>query len=231
MMQTPVRIGLPAELTREERIAQLRERMARLEGAPREAAGVEESAGKIESLPPELREVLPSGGLRRGDIALCTPTPLLVAEVVATVSAAGGMVAVVGWPELAYAQVSESGGALGNVVAVPNPGLVPLDTVAVLAGGMDLVVYRGVEDLTPNQARPLWAKVRKGRAAVLAAGSRIPRAHTSICAKVVGFEGISAGTGRICSVSIDLRCESKIGTRSATMVVGARQNPRRLRAV
>lgn len=182
----------------------------------------------ILSLGDAFRTVLPGGGVPRRAVTHLSDTPALVVDMADSVTAEGGFVGVVGWPELSYAGIS----VLERVIAVPDPGIDPLSVAGVLVEGLDLVVLHTPQplNLSPVRARPLLARVRAGRAALLTVNARVPSPALSITGTVTGFHGIGRGTGRISGM--DIRVESA-GRRAASTVITLGHAARRtgLRAV
>lgn len=172
--------------------------------------------------------ILPHGGLPRRAVTHLSDTPALVVEMLDSVTAAEGFAGVVGWPELSYAGV----GALERVIAVPDPGIDPLSVAGVLVEGLDLVVLHTPQPLnvSPVRARPLLARVRKGRAALLMVNARVPSPALSITGQVTGFHGIGRGVGTI--AGMDMRVEAA-GHHTSSTVITLGRNARRagLRAV
>lgn len=188
-----------------------------------------------------LLQVLPNNGLPRQAVTHCSDTPALIVELIDQVTAAGGHVGVVGWPELSYAAISKEG--LERIIAVPDPGIEDIAVAGVLAEGLDLVVLRTRTqlELTPVRARPLLARLRKGNAALLSVNTTVPSPALTITGHIEGFRGIGEGVGRIQSIDLRVRAESK-GARpaSATVTLGQKrpkqpkqqeQQPTHLRAV
>lgn len=215
-------------LSRDERISALRARMNALE-VPQPEFPQEDT--EVIAVGDELGRVLPGGGLSRRNHTRLSDCPALVVELIAHCTARGGHVAVVGWPELSYAGVIESGGRLGNVIAVPDPGPEPLNISAVLVEGLDLVIHRFVSrvEITPTRARPLLAKLRSGTAALVMVGAEITAPAALIDARVITYRGLGAGTGRINGVDIDIRVSAK-GRAAARTRLTLGERPR-LRAV
>lgn len=136
--------------------------------------------------------------------------PLLVVELLSHVTARGGYAAVIGWEDFAYAGVIDSGGVCDNIIVIPDPGTEPLNIVAVLCEGLDLVVYRGpVFSLSPARARPLLGKLRQGTAALMMVGTRVPSPAVTVEADITDYLGIGAGHGRIRGVEMNLRVAAR----------------------
>ena len=126
----------------------LRTRMRAMECGPEEEL--------VDTLP-GLARLLPAGGLARRQVVHCASCPALVVELICHLTARGGYVGVVGWPDLLLAQVAEEG-AIERVVTVPDPGLESWMVTGVLAEGLDLVVHHGPPgEVSPTKARPVLA--------------------------------------------------------------------------
>lgn len=212
---------------RAERVASLRNKIAGLESAanltpvqqkPRLLSNDSVSEGNESSVDPyrvvelsgQLAGVIPIGGLPKNSVSHCSDCPALVSELIAQISAQGKTVAIVNWSDLSLAQVAESGD-LSKIITVPNPGGEWITVLGVLAEGVDVLIYRSprTHTLSPTQARPLLAKIRKGRAAVLTVGAQVPSPALTINAQVTGFSGIGCGTGRIRNTEIAVSSYSK----------------------
>lgn len=210
MSGTSVRESVEVDLTalsREDRIATLRARMDRVGATP---DFTPEPALTL-ALPGPLGMALAGGGLAKQAVTQLSDTPALAVELLAHTTAHGGYAAVVGWPELLLAGVADAGGELSRLIAVPEPGLESLNTAAVLCEGMDLVLYRHEVplEITPARARPLLAKLRNGRAALLLVNARVTVAVASIDAHVTNYHGIGRGAGRIRGLELDVRVTQK----------------------
>lgn len=212
---------------RAERVASLRNKIAGLESAanltpvqqkPRLLSNDSVSEGNESSVDPyrvvelsgQLAGAIPTGGLPKNSVSHCSDCPALVSEFIAQISVQGKTIAIVNWSDLSLAQVAESGD-LSKIIAVPNPGREWMTVLGVLAEGVDVLIYRSprTHTLSPTQARPLLAKVRKGRAAVLTVGAQVPSPALTINAQVTGFSGIGCGTGRIRNAEIAVSSYSK----------------------
>lgn len=225
---------------RSERIHALRSRMSAM-GAP--VPQLQEDHGSQPELPPTqevilpapvaLSRFLPAEGFPRRAVTLFPDQPLLVVELLAHVTARGGYAAMVGWREFAYAGVVESGGVCENIIVIPDPGPQPLNVVAVLCEGLDLVVYHGMgATLSPTQARPLLGKLRRGTAVLIMVGTGVPSPAVTVDARITDYLGIGSGQGRIrgvqMQISITARGHAPVG---GTVVLGERGHHTGLRVV
>lgn len=210
-------------LSQAERISVLRSRMSALAGP----APTTDPA--VIAVPAPLSPLLPGGGLARRSVTQISDCPALIVELIAHCTAGGGHVAVVGWPELSFAGVVDSGGELARIITVPDPGPEPLGVTAVLVEGMDLVIHHGQGELSPARARPLLGKLRGGGAALLLVGTRVPAPVAVIDARVSTYRGAGAGTGRISGVDIAVTVRGAGGPAAGT-TFSLGQRPR-LRAV
>src|SRR5699024_9546271 len=195
-------------LSRSERVAALRTRMAAL--GSEQNSEVEEVANEgIIGVPSGLSSVLPGGGILRRQVMSLSDSLALVVEIISHASSAGGYVVVVGWPALLSAQVVEYVD-LSRVVTIPDPGADPWTITGVLVEGMDVVSHHGAPmELSPARARPLLARLRAGQAALVTIDARLPGTSLHMDANVVGYHGIGRGTGRIRGVDIAVRTEAK----------------------
>lgn len=218
--QTSVRLEKAvAGLSKSDRVAMLRTRMRAMERGPEEEL--------VDTLP-GLARLLPAGGLARRQVVHCANCPALIVELICHLTARGGHVGVVGWPDLLLAQVADKGD-IERVVTVPDPGLESWMVTGVLAEGLDLVIHHGPPgEVSPTKARPVLAKVRGGRAAVLTVGTRLPGTAVGIGARVSAYRGVGKGSGRIRGVDMDVEVTSKQATSRGMLTVGER---RRLEAV
>ncbi|ALZ99402.1 hypothetical protein [Corynebacterium glutamicum] len=219
-----------SELSRAERIDALRSRMSTMGAAvPNLSASAVEIAVDKEDIlaaPSAFSQLLPRGGLPRRAVTHVSDQPLLVVEFLAHITAQGGHAAVIGWKDLAYAGVIDSGGVCENIIAIPNPGMEPLNVAAVLCEGLDVVVYKGPEiSLSPTRARPLLGKLRQGTAALVMVGTKVSSPALTVDAEITDYVGIGAGSGRIRGVEMQVRAVSKThGVRSGKVMISRPQD-------
>jgi hypothetical protein len=179
--------------------------------------GSEHAPGEVGSerlLPvlPELRSLLPGGGLRRGATigvtthtvpdrqtreALPVPgaTSLLLA-LLAEASRAGSWCAVVGLPTLGVAAAAELGVGLERLALVPHPGLDWPTVVAALLDGFDIVVVAAPGGISSSIASRLAARARQ-RGGVLMPYGPWPAVDLALEATDPVWHGVEAGRGRL----------------------------------
>jgi hypothetical protein len=176
--------------------------LARLPGGVRRASDLASAAatgGVDQLLPvaPELRTVLPAGGLRRGSTVAVTPgTSSLVLALLAGASASGAWSAVVGMPGLGILAAAQAGVALERLGLVPYPGPEWPSVVAALLDGVDVVVVATPGTVTGRVASRLSARARQ-RGTVLMPYGRWEGADLTLTAERGVWEGLGAGRGRL----------------------------------
>lgn len=137
------------------------------------------------------------GGLLKGAVSSIDAAGAVVAGILAEVTAAGGHVALVGLPDFAPLSIVEHGGDLSRVLDVPEPGESPLEVVALLADGVDVVVVKLDRTPPPSAARPVMARLRGSGCALLYVGEGWPGSKVSVASRVTAIHGLGAGHGRI----------------------------------
>jgi hypothetical protein len=178
----------------------------------------EAGAGGDRVLPvlPELRHLLPGGGLRRGSTVAVTPgaTSVLLA-LLAAASGAGSWCAVVGLPTLSPAAAAELGIALDRLALVPHPGPEWPSVVAALLDGVDIVVAAPPGPVVAGVSGRLAARARQ-RGSVLVPYARWSGADVVLESPGGSWHGLGQGRGRL------MRREMTISARGR----GAASRPR-----
>lgn len=202
-----------AGLSRQEHLDQLRRRIAavpvRGESVAvrvpiREDVGAFDGAG-ILPVPTPLAALLPRGGLVRGSVVSVSGAASLLLGLVASVTASGGHVAVIGQPRLGLLAAAEMGAQLERLALIPYPGPDPVEIAAVLLDGMDLVVLGlGGESVSPSRARAVVARARSKGSTLVVTGGRWDGAELRLDAQVRGYAGLgpNKGCGRLRSLSL-----------------------------
>lgn len=202
-------------LDRAEQLKQLRRQIEAVSGkvGPRWAA--EDPSGRVipapESLlpvPDSLAGLLPDG-LPRGVVAVLSGARSLTVGLTASVSAAGGQVAVVGLPDFGLLAAAEMGADLSRFAMIPDPGTDPVEVAAVLADGMDLVVLGLAGRSVPHtRARAVVARARQRGCTLLVTHGDWQGASLRMHARVSGYEiagGCVRHGGRIGKVRVSVR--------------------------
>lgn len=178
-----------------------------LSGLVRPASEHAEEAGSAVArmLPvlPELRRLLPGGGLRRGStIAIrngfasgCGGTSILFA-LLAAASAAGSWCAVIGLPDLGAVAAAEAGVALERLALVPEPGPEWSSVVAALLDGFDVVATAPPGPVAASVATRLAARARQ-RGGVLVPFGQWSGADVVLEPVTTSWYGLGQGHGRL----------------------------------
>jgi NADPH:quinone reductase-like Zn-dependent oxidoreductase len=161
---------------------------------PTVASGVD----RLLPVAPELRTLLPTGGLRRGStVAVTAGTSSLVLALLAGASASGAWSAVVGMPGLGAVAAAQAGVALERLALIPYPGPEWAAVVAVLLDGVDLVVAAPPAPVATRLAGRLAARARQRGSVLVAYGGPWEGADLTLTAERGVWEGLSAGRGRL----------------------------------
>jgi hypothetical protein len=161
---------------------------------------------------PELRTLLPAGGLRRGStVAVGRPAPLGTAStdrlapfgattvllaLLAAASAAGSWCAVVGLPALGLAAAAELGVALDRLALVPEPGPDWPAVVGALLDGIDVVAVAPPGPVSAALGSRLAARARQ-RGSVLVPYGQWSGADIVLQTPGGGWRGLGEGWGRL----------------------------------
>ncbi|AGP31490.1 hypothetical protein [Corynebacterium terpenotabidum] len=159
-------------------------------------------------VPAWLGRHLTRGGLPRGAVTEVTACPTALVDLLATVTAAGGCAAVVDYPQLSLAAVAATGGDLDRTVLIPDATPHTGAVLGTLVEGLDLVIYRVVTPVTPTAARPVEARLRRSRCALVVCGGW-PGARLHLDWQVEGVTGLGRGSGRIRGVTLTGRAHGQ----------------------
>ncbi|MBB3039678.1 hypothetical protein [Hoyosella altamirensis] len=210
-----------ATLSRHEQIEQLRSRIAAVPGrvgsvVPVDSPGPgdvsEERSAEAEKLPVPgpFEAVLPGRRLAKGSILGITGSRFVLLGLIASVTAAGGHVAVVGMPELSLLAVAEMGGELRRIAVIPDPGPDPVEVAAVLLDGVDLVVLgMGGTHVSYTRARALTARARSKKAVLVAVDGQWPQPEIVLESHVRAYRGLGRGHGRIRGLSLTMQARGR----------------------
>ena len=175
---------------------------------------------------PQLRELLPSRGLRRGStigaVGSAGATSLVIA-LLAEASRSGSWCAVVGMPTFGAAAAAEAGIALDRLALVPHPGPDWTTIVAALLDGVDIVVAAPPGPVAPAIANRLSARARQ-RGSVFVTYGQMPGADVVLDSRSSNWHGLDSGAGRLLQreLTIEVRGRgSAARKRSATVLMPA----------
>ncbi|WP_240945289.1 hypothetical protein [Rhodococcus sp. HNM0569] len=202
-------------MSRRERLAQLRRQIAAVPARGGETTTTHAGAGvPVLPVPEPLAALLPHGGLVRGSVVSVSGATSLLLGLVASITASGGHVAVVGRPQLGLLAAVEMGTRLDRLALVPEPGPDPVEIAAVLLDGMDLVVLGlGGGAVAPSRARAVMARARSKGCTLVVTDGRWDGAEMTLDAEVDGYDGLGdrhrRDRGRVCSVRLSVRAGGK----------------------
>ncbi len=197
------------------------DRSEQLEQLRRQMAAV---SGKVGARSPVAAVGEPvSAGLPKGTVAVLSGARSLPVSMAASVSAAGGHVAVVGLPDIGLLAAAEMGADLSRLAVIPQPGTDPVEVAAVLMDGMDLVILGLAGRRVPaGRARALVARARQRGCTLLVTQGDWQGASVRMDARVSGYEITSgpgasadsagapvAGFGRISAVRVSIRTRGR----------------------
>ncbi|MGW9567010.1 hypothetical protein [Prescottella equi] len=167
---------------------------------------VEPSPIRTLPVPEPLAELLPHRGLARGSTVRLGGVTSLRAGLIASVTSAGGWVAVVGSPNLSLLAAAEMGADLRRCAVISDPGPDPVAVAAVLVDGIDLVLFSlAGADVPPSRARAVTARARRNGAVLAFTEGWWPSTDLQLDARVTRYRGLDAGRGRITGIDLDIR--------------------------
>ena len=139
-----------------------------------------------------------AGGLARGTVVSVDGAASVLIGLLATVTAAGGHVAVIGMPGLGLLAFHEQGGDLAKVALVPQPKDAAIDCAAILLEGFDVVVL-GLSGgaVTPSRGRAVAARARSKGSLLIVTEGQWDGPDLRISSRVAGYTGLTAGRGAV----------------------------------
>ncbi|MEU7822295.1 hypothetical protein [Catellatospora sp. NPDC049133] len=154
---------------------------------------------------PELRELLPGRGLRRGstiavasaDAPGCGGTTSLLLALLSAASSAGSWCAVVGLPTLGMAAAAELGIALDRLALVPHPGPQWTTVVGALLDGFDVVVAAPTGPVAASVRQQLAARARQRGSVLVPFGGGWEGADVVLSPVQGMWLGLGRGHGRL----------------------------------
>ncbi|MFC1474241.1 hypothetical protein [Rhodococcus qingshengii] len=217
-------------LTKAEKLEQLRRKMASIparsdgtepatpsvmlkpvgEREPTPIVATAQSTLRMLPVPTPIGDLLPRGGLARGTVVSVDGAASVLIGLLATITAAGGHVAVIGMPGLGLLAFHEQGGDLAKVALVPQPKYAAIDCAAILLEGFDVVVL-GLAGgaVTPSRGRAVTARARSKGSLLIVTEGQWDGPDLRISSRVSGYSGLSAGRGRVTGVQLDVAAAGK----------------------
>ncbi len=234
--------GVRDGATREERIVALRSMLATAASGRGVAAGEPGSAQRrggevpeadptrtpqaaadggagVLPVPAPLAELLPAGGLVRGQVVGVSGAGMLLAALLASVTASGGQAVIVGHSRLSLLAAAELGAELSGIATIPEPGPDPVEIASIVVDGVDLVVLdlTGVS-VTPGRARVCAGRARAAGTVLAVSGGRFPGSSVMLSARIRGYR-FAPGGRRIGGVRLEISASGKGFTERLTTVV------------
>ncbi|WP_067832999.1 hypothetical protein [Nocardia lijiangensis] len=212
-MGSDVRVG---ETERQQKLAELRSRMAAVPGRGESAVArvplAEDMRREPLPVPRALAELLPEGGLGKGSVVACTGARSLLAGLLAAVTEHGGHAAVVGVPRFGLLAAAEMGAELARLAVIADPGPDPVEVAAVLLDGLDLVVL-GLDGVSvpPARTRVLAARARSKGATLVVTDGNWPNPTLRLDARIAGYVGLGTGHGRLRSLNLEVEARHRAG--------------------
>ncbi|WP_156365312.1 hypothetical protein [Sciscionella sediminilitoris] len=150
---------------------------------------------------PDLAEILPLGGLRKGSTVAVLGSSSLTLALLAEATARGSWAAVVGRPDLGVLAAHELGVELARLALVPDPGLELVPALDALFDGFDIIALsfgctKVRPDARPGLARKLSARARQ-RGAVLIVDESVPGADPVVRCTGRAWFGARHGHGAL----------------------------------
>lgn len=152
---------------------------------------------------PELAELLPGRGLRRGSIVTVKPgygTHTLIILMLAGASQAGSWCAAVGMPKLGLVACADMGVVLKRFAIVPRPGPQAAKIVGILLDGFDIVVWGPDASLSAAQCSRIAAYNRqRGNVLLVLDGQAATwdRPDLTLTVERSRWHGLSTDRGRL----------------------------------
>jgi hypothetical protein len=154
---------------------------------------------------PELADLFPEGGLRRGSTVAVSGATSLALALLAGPSQAGSWCAAVGLPSLGLVAAAEVGIALERFPLVARPGDDWPPVVAALIEAVDVVLVGLPRHVRSGDARRLVAKARdRGAVLVTSGGSTAITADVRLSVAGCKWEGLGHGHGRLRARRMDV---------------------------
>lgn len=162
------------------------------------------------ALPEHLQPAFPTAGLPQGSmVELCGARGPAV-SIIATVTRAGGSVAIIDTPTFGLLAAHEQGADLTRIALVPDSGDDPIAVISVLTEGMDLIVWTpGRTTCTPSVERGLAARLRTKQSTLIALGPGLRRPDYRLEVNIANYRGITTGHGNLSGIETTIRSSGR----------------------
>ncbi len=165
-------------------------------------------AGQVLPTRAELATVLPWSGLRRGSTVAVQGSTALLFALLADATEQGSWAAVIGLPGLGMIAASEAGVEVSRLALVPDSGGDPVNVVAALLDGVDLVVVGPTARFPDADARRLSARARH-RGGVLLPFRDWPGADVRLDCARARWHGPERGNGSLRGREVTIRASGR----------------------
>ncbi|TXK17628.1 hypothetical protein [Homoserinibacter sp. GY 40078] len=190
-----------SELSREERIRGLQERIQGMQATRLDERTLPTSEA--------LSELLPGGALQAGGGYVVDGSTALALEMLRGPSGAGSWCAIVGLPDLGVEAAAAAGIALDRLVLVPHPGEHWLAVVSALVDAVAVILVRPPQGARVGDAAStrLAARLRR-REGVLISTTSWPRAQARLAVTESDWAGIGSGFGHLAARQVTVASAS-----------------------
>jgi len=180
------------------------------EREPTPIVATTQSTLRMLPVPAPIADLLPRGGLARGTVVSVDGAASVLIGLLATVTTAGGHVAVIGMPGLGLLAFHEQGGDLKKVALVPQPKEAAVECAAILLDGFDVIVL-GLSGaaVTPSRGRAIAARARSKGSILIVTEGKWDGPDLRISSRVAGYTGLSQGRGRVTGIRLDVAAAGK----------------------
>lgn len=192
-----------------ERLKALRARMSAVPSRMGSSSRAEVQERDVLPILGELGQLLPDHGLAKGSVVTCSGSSLMLG-LLAAVTGAKRLAAVVGCRRMGLLAAAEMGADLSRLFHIPQPGEDPLSVLAVLLDGLDLVVFDlAGASVPPSRSRALMARVRNHRSVLIVTGGDWVGSDLQLTSRPAAYGGLGRGHGRLQSIHLDVQVSGK----------------------
>lgn len=165
-------------------------------------------AGRVLPVRAELAAVLPWPGVRRGSTVAIHDSAALMFALLAEATSVGSWAAVAGLPGLGMVAAAEAGVAVSRLALIPRLGTDPVNVIAALLDGVDLVVVGKPSQFRDSDARRLSQRARHRGSVLLPFGSW-PGADVELRCTQSRWSGLGQGHGCLREREVTVRASGR----------------------